>query len=286
MKDIAVKRWPAPAKLNLFLHITGRRADGYHLLQTVFQLLDYGDELQFLLTEDGRIARDYELQGVSEDADLVLRAAKMLQDHCQCDLGVSVRLYKCLPAGGGLGGGSSNAATTLVALNQLWHCGLGPDELAEMGLRLGADVPIFIHGYSAWAEGVGERLVPMELPERWFVVLAPNINVSTAQVFSDPQLIRDCPPITIRDFLTGRGQNVCEPMVCAKYPEVAKALDALSHFAPARLTGTGACVFAAFESEQTARTAWTELSGQWQGFVARGVNTSPLLTSLQQAKAC
>jgi 4-diphosphocytidyl-2-C-methyl-D-erythritol kinase len=282
MPDTHTITWPAPAKLNLFLHITGRRADGYHLLQTVFQLLDFGDSLQFRITQDGVISRDYELPGVSEEVDLVMRAARRLQAHCNVKRGVSIHLEKRLPAGGGLGGGSSDAATTLVALNRLWQCGLSPQELAELGLRLGADVPVFVHGHTAWAEGVGEYLEPVELPERWFVVLAPAVNVSTPKVFSDPQLIRDCPPITIRDFLTGRGQNVCEPVVRARYPEVAAALEALSRFAPARLTGTGACVFAAFESEAVARSTWAELAGQWQGFVAKGVNTSALLTTLQQ----
>jgi len=275
--------WPAPAKLNLFLHITGRRADGYHLLQTVFQLLNLGDELFFDITQDGVIRRDYVLPGVTEEMDLVVRAARALQAQCQSSQGATIRLQKHLPAGGGLGGGSSDAATTLVALNHLWECGLTPMELAQLGLQLGADVPVFVHGHSAWAEGVGEQLEAIDLPERWFVVLAPAIHVSTPKVFSDPQLIRDCPPITIRDFLTGRGQNVCEPVVCAQYPEVASALHALSRYAPARLTGTGACVFAAFDTEQDARNAWSELSGQWQGFIAKAENISPLLTRLQQA---
>lgn len=282
MSETAAIAWPAPAKLNLFLHITGRRADGYHLLQTVFQLLDFGDELVFRATRDGVITRDYALPGVSAEADLVVRAARALQAHSRTSQGVTIQLHKRLPAGGGLGGGSSDAATTLVALNQVWGCGLTPPELARLGLQLGADVPVFVYGESAWAEGVGERLQPIRLPERWFVVLAPAVSVSTAKVFSQPQLIRDCPPITIRAFLTGEGQNVCEPVVCAQYPEVAAALKALSRFAPARLTGTGACVFASFASEQAARTAWAELAGQWQGFVAKGVNTSPLMTTLQQ----
>jgi len=286
MMDPSEILWPAPAKLNLFLHITGRRRDGYHLLQTVFQLLEHGDALQFRLTSDGKISRDYALPGVPAEADLVVKAASSLQARCQTSQGVSIRLQKRLPAGGGLGGGSSDAATTLVALNHLWGCGLTPNQLAELGLQLGADVPVFVHGHSAWAEGVGEQLAATDLPGHWYVVLAPAVNVSTAQVFSDLQLIRDCPPITIRDFLTGRGQNVCEPVVCAQYPEVAAALKALSRFAPARLTGTGACVFAAFDSEQAARLAWAELAGQWQGFVAKGVNTSPLLTTLQQVSAC
>lgn len=282
MSETASITWPAPAKLNLFLHVTGRRADGYHLLQTVFQLLNFGDELTFRVTRDGVISREYDLPGVSTATDLVMRAAHSLQAHCRTRQGVAIQLNKRLPAGGGLGGGSSDAATTLVALNHLWGCGLAPVKLAQLGLQLGADVPVFIYGHSAWAEGVGERLEPIPLPERWFVVLAPAINVSTAKVFSDPQLIRDCPPITIRAFLTGQGRNVCQPVVCAQYPEVAAALETLSRFAPARLTGTGACVFAAFDTEQAARLAWSELGRQWQGFVAKGVNRSPLVTMLQQ----
>ena len=276
--------WPAPAKLNLFLHITGRREDGYHLLQTVFQLLDYGDELEFEITQDGTITRSYELPGVSEDADLVIRAARLLQQHTASQQGANITLRKRIPAGGGLGGGSSDAATALVALNQLWQCGLSDDELARLGLGLGADVPVFLAGQSAWAEGVGERLEPMTLPEDWFVVLTPEVNISTAEVFSDPQLIRDSSPITIRDFLKGRGRNVCEAVVTARYPEVAGAIAALGQFAPASMTGTGASVFARFDDEASARQAWATLAQQWQGFVARGINQSPLLTVLQATR--
>jgi 4-diphosphocytidyl-2-C-methyl-D-erythritol kinase len=276
--------WPAPAKLNLFLHITGRREDGYHLLQTVFQLLDYGDELEFEITQDGIITRSYELPGVSEDADLVIRAARLLQQHTASQQGANITLRKRIPAGGGLGGGSSDAATTLVALNQLWQCGLSGDELARLGLGLGADVPVFLAGQSAWAEGVGERLEPMTLPEDWFVVLTPAVNISTAEVFSDPQLIRDSSPITIRDFLKGRGRNVCEAVVTARYPEVAGAIAALGQFAPASMTGTGASVFARFDDEARARQALAALAQQWQGFVARGINESPLLTVLQATR--
>lgn len=284
MRDAPALAWPAPAKLNLFLHITGRRADGYHLLQTVFQLLDYGDTLRFRLRADGDIRRDYSLVGVAEQDDLIVRAARLLQAHCHGRQGVDIELEKRLPAGGGLGGGSSDAATTLIALNHLWGCDLTSEQLAALGLHLGADVPVFVHGHSAWAEGVGDRLDALALPEPWYVVLAPEVNVSTAEVFSDPQLIRDCPPITIRAFLTGqRVHNVCEPVVMARFPLVAKALHALSEHAPARLTGTGACVFASFASESAARAAWAELSGQWRGFVAQGVNTSPLLQVLQHA---
>ncbi len=274
--------WPAPAKLNLFLHITGRRADGFHLLQTVFQILDYGDELTFAVTDEGSIVREYELAGVSENQDLIVRAARLLQNETSSGLGARIRLHKRLPAGGGLGGGSSDAATTLVALNHLWGTGLETEQLVRLGLALGADVPIFIRGFSAWAEGVGERLQTVDLPENWFLVLIPPVNVSTAKVFTDPQLIRDCPPITIRDFLTGQGDNVCEPIVRANHPEVEAAFGALGQYAPARMTGTGACVFARFEDEASARTAWELLAGQWQGFIAKGVNTSPLHETLRQ----
>ena len=269
--------WPAPAKLNLFLHITGRREDGYHLLQTVFQFLDFGDRLRFNLRPDGQIQRLNTLPGVAPEADLVVRAASLLQQVCKSGQGVDIEVDKRLPMGGGLGGGSSDAATTLVALNQLWQCGLDLTVLAQLGLQLGADVPVFILGQAAWAEGVGEKLNPVDLPEPWFVVLCPPITVSTAEVFSAPQLRRDCPPITIRDFLAGGDvENVCEPLVRARYPEVDAALRDLERFAPARMTGTGACVFAAFEEEAAARQAYEALANKWPGFVARGRNTSPL----------
>lgn len=270
--------WLAPAKLNLFLHITGRRDDGYHLLQTVFQILDFGDELVFSVRDDGRITRTTDIAGVPEEQDLIVRAARLLQSHTGTTQGVDIAIDKRLPMGGGLGGGSSDAATTLVALNQIWQCGLNLDELAELGLALGADVPVFVHGQSAWAEGVGEQLVPIKLPETWFLVLIPPIHASTSHVFSNPQLRRDCPPITIRDFLAGsKTENVCEPLVRESFPEVDEAIQALNRFAKARMTGTGACVFAAFETQSAAQRAWAELQDNWQGFVAQGVNVSPLL---------
>jgi len=279
--ESSIINWPAPAKLNLFLHITSRRDDGYHNLQTVFQFLDYADGLHFLVREDGEIQRNYDFPGVDEDADLILRAARLLQQHTGIHLGADIELEKKLPLGGGLGGGSSDAATTLVALNTLWDTGLNLTELAGLGLQLGADVPIFVQGQAAWAQGVGEALTPVKLPEVWFVVLIPAINVSTASVFSDPQLRRDCPAITIRDFLAGTAvHNVCESRVRERYPEVDAALLALAAYAQARMTGTGACVFAAFESEQLARSAYADLSEQWQGFVAQGMNQSPLNTCL------
>ncbi len=269
--------WPAPAKLNLFLHITGRRDDGYHLLQSVFQFLDYGDELFFNLREDGEIQRLNALPGVPAEQDLVVRAARLLQLETGTSLGADIRVDKKLPMGGGLGGGSSDAATTLVALNQLWALGLDVKRLAELGLALGADVPVFVRGQAAWAEGVGETLTPVTLEEPWFVVIIPPVSVSTAEVFGDSQLTRDCPPITIRDFLSGRGTNVCEPVVRGHYPQVAEALNWLSPFAPARMTGTGACVFAAFGNESQARDVVSQLPEGWNGFFAKGRNRSPLL---------
>ena len=271
------KYWPAPAKLNLFLHITGQRLDGYHLLQTVFQFLDFGDRLRFQLRDDAQVRRVNDLPGVAAEADLVVRAARMLQQHCKHEQGVDIEVDKRLPMGGGLGGGSSDAATTLVALNYLWQCGLDDSALMQLGLSLGADVPVFIQGQAAWAEGVGEELTAVDLPEPWFLVLCPPITVSTAEVFTSPQLRRDCPPITIRDFLAGGDiHNVCEPLVRAHYPEVDAALHDLEAFVPARMTGTGACVYAAFDEETTARQAHEALVDKWSGFVARGMNTSPL----------
>lgn len=284
-RDSSAVAWPAPAKLNLFLHITGRRADGYHLLQTVFQLLDYGDSLCFEPRKDGKIHRRSELAGVPEEADLVVRAARALQRASPGALGVDIWVDKRLPLGGGLGGGSSNAATTLIALNELWHCGFSRQRLAEIGLALGADVPVFVHGHSAWGEGVGESLQPVELPPRWFVVLVPAVSVSTAQVFAAPELMRHCEVITIRDFLAGRGENVCEPVVRARFPEVDAALKALAPYGGARMTGTGAAVFAAFDDEAQAEAALEAVAGRYNGFIARGCNRSPLLDALDRVVA-
>jgi len=267
--------WPATAKLNLFLHVTGRRADGYHELQTLFQLLDHGDALRFDLRDEPHIVRRNPLPGVAEQDDLCVRAAGLLQREAGCRAGVEIRLDKRLPLGGGLGGGSSDAATVLVALNALWGAGLSTDELAELGLRLGADVPVFVHGHSAWGEGVGERLTPVEVGSHWYLVLVPPCHVATAEIFKAPELTRDSKPITMPDFLAGRGRNDCEPVVSARHPEVAEALRQLG--GRGRMSGTGACVFAAFDDEQAARSAWP--SG-WQGFVARGVDRSPLLDRL------
>ncbi len=273
--------WPAPAKLNLFLHITGRRPDGYHLLQTVFQFLDYGDDLYFEPREDGRITRLNPLAGIPPEQDLTMRAANALQRTTGCQQGVGIGLTKRLPIGGGLGGGSSDAATVLVALNRIWGCGLSADELISLGLRLGADVPVFIYGYAAWAEGVGERLEQLDLPEPWFAVIKPPVEVSTAAVFAAPELTRNCTPITITDFLSRGGENVCEPVVRRRYPQIARALDWLDDFAPAHLTGTGSCVFARFPMRTDAQRVVDQLPMGWRGFVAKGLNRSPLQSRLE-----
>ena len=283
-----VPAWPAPAKLNLFLHITGQRPDGYHELQTVFQFLDYGDELRFRLRSDNQVNRINELEGVPAEQDLVVRAARLLQKEAECQQGVDIHVEKNLPMGGGLGGGSSDAATTLVALNQIWQLGFDENRLAKLGLSLGADVPVFVRGRAAWAEGVGEYLQPVDLPEPFFVVLVPKVSVSTSQLFSDLQLTRDARPIKIGDYLSRvkeptNGQpfsniegNVFEPIVRAKYPEIDEAFIWLNQFSPARLTGTGGCVFAAFSNEQEANEVLAKATQQWQSFVAAGCNRSPL----------
>jgi 4-diphosphocytidyl-2-C-methyl-D-erythritol kinase len=276
--------WPAPAKINRFLHITGRRANGYHELQTVFQFLDHGDRLWFEPVPDNGIELVGGLPGVAAEDDLVVRAARALLQKTGRQAGIRIRLDKRLPAGGGLGGGSSDAATTLVALNQLWQLGLGEDELAELGLQLGADVPVFVRGRAAWAEGVGERLTPLEqLDTPWFLVLDPAVSVSTAEIFSDPQLTRNTRPLKIPAFLSGAGANDLQAVVVRHYPEVANALKWLSKHRPARMTGSGACVFAAFPDEPSARAALQQLPAPWTGFVARGCNRSPLLERLARA---
>ncbi|MGD2055209.1 MAG: 4-(cytidine 5'-diphospho)-2-C-methyl-D-erythritol kinase [Gammaproteobacteria bacterium] len=271
--------WPAPAKLNLCLHITGRRSDGYHTLQTVFQFLDRVDRLYFHLREDPGIRRFGGPAEVPESADLCVHAARLLQAVAGTRRGVDIYNDKCLPAGGGLGGGSSDAATTLHALNRLWGLDLDRTALAGLGLQLGADVPVFIHGHAAWAEGVGELLTSITLPQGWYLVVIPPVHVSTAAIFYDAELTRDTPRMTIRDFLSGGGHNDCEAVVRRRHPEVAAALDWLNEFSPARMTGTGAGVFAAFGTEAEARYVERELPVEWSGFVARGLNRSPLLTA-------
>ncbi len=275
----SVKNWPAPAKLNLFLHITGQRADGYHELQTVFQFLSVGDTLQFEITESADVRLLTPVEGVANADNLVLRAAICLQEQANVKQGVKISLDKQLPMGGGLGGGSSNAATTLVALNQLWQAGLSIDELAELGLALGADVPIFVRGNAAWAEGVGEKLSPINPPEPWYVVISPSCSVSTAEVFADEGLTRDCPRITMSRFLSGEGSNIFEAVVTKHYPAVAEALAWLAQFGDARMTGTGACVFVGFEDRAKAVQVFASRPSHWQGFVAKGCNRSDLYMS-------
>lgn len=283
-QDISASAWPAPAKLNLFLHITGRRADGYHLLQTVFQFISLRDELEFRVTADSNIRRLSDMPGVPEEDDLVVRAARLLQQHNGNGKGVEILVHKRIPEGGGLGGGSSDAATTLVALNHLWQLGLTQSDLARLGLQLGADVPIFIHGHAAWAEGVGENLTSIEPEEKYYLVIHPGCHVSTAEIFNAADLTRNTPAITIRDFLERGGHNDCEPVVRKRYSAVARALDWLNQYAPARLTGTGACLFAGFDTEAEAQSTKSNLPEDWQGFVVDGMNQSPLLTRLARER--
>ena len=276
------RHWPAPAKLNLMLHITGRRQDGYHLLQTVFQFIDFSDSLDFSIRDDDVISRQSDWQVVAEADDLIVHAAKLLQQMSACNLGADINLQKRLPTGGGLGGGSSDAATTLVALNYLWGLELSIEQLAEIGLQLGADVPVFVHGKAAWAEGVGERLTAIEPEESWYLVLRPDCSVSTKEVFNLSDLTRNTPAIRIRDFLEDGGHNDCESVVRNLYPQVAEALDWLGQFAVARMTGTGSCIFAGFDKQQQAESVHEKLPQGWEGFVAKGLNNSPLQIRLEQ----
>jgi 4-diphosphocytidyl-2-C-methyl-D-erythritol kinase len=273
--------WPAPGKLNLLLHITGRRADGYHELQTLFQFLTRCDWLYFDVSGPEGVRLAGQPAGVPAEADLCVRATRLLQEASGTTRGVTIYNDKCLPVGGGLGGGSSDAATTLLVLNRLWESGLDINELAEIGLRLGADVPVFIHGHSAWAEGVGEVLTPASPPEAWFLVLVPPVSVSTADIFSAPELTRDTPRTKIADLISGGGRNDCEAVVRHRYPEVAAALDWLNRFSPSRMTGTGACVFASFATEADAQAVARQIPQAWSGFVARGVNRSPLQIAME-----
>jgi 4-diphosphocytidyl-2-C-methyl-D-erythritol kinase len=279
-------RWPAPAKLNLFLHVTGRRADGYHELQTLFQLIDLADEVRIRVRDDGRIERTAGAAGVPPDADLVVRAARRLQAESGTRLGADLAVAKRIPMGAGLGGGSSDAATTLVALDRLWGLGLGPDRLAALGLELGADVPVFVRGRTALAGGVGERLEPAEVAPAWFAIVHPGLAVATGPVFQTPELTRNSAPITIRgSFSPGwperelPGRNDLEPVVASRHAPVRAALEWLGRRGRARLTGSGACVFAAYADEAAARAALTGLPAEWQGFVAAGLVESPLQRS-------
>jgi 4-diphosphocytidyl-2-C-methyl-D-erythritol kinase len=269
-------RLPAPAKLNLYLHVTGRRADGYHNLQTLFQFLDFADTLDFTLREDNQILLHGELAGVSAEDNLITRAARLLQQHTGTSQGADIILHKRLPMGGGLGGGSSDAATTLVGLNHLWQTGVSLQSLATLGLQLGADVPVFVLGRAAWAEGVGEQLTPVELDEPWYLVVVPDCQVSTAEIFSDQRLTRDTQPITLAAFREQGGRNDCLPVAEERYPEIRNALILLNNYCEAKMTGTGSCVFGAFPNEREADKVRARLPATLQSFVARGCNSSPL----------
>jgi 4-diphosphocytidyl-2-C-methyl-D-erythritol kinase len=271
----------APAKLNLLLHVIGRRADGYHLLQTVFRFLDWGDTVVLSVREDGAVVRKTALAGVPPEQDLVVRAARLLQSETGCRLGCEIAVAKRLPLGGGLGGGSSDAASTLIGLNRLWNLGLTRERLQSLGLQLGADVPVFVFGRSAFAEGVGERLRPVELAPAWYVVLQPPVSVPTAAVFAAPELTRDSKPIKMQGFSAGAGRNDLEAVVCRRHPEVARHLAWLRQFGAAAMTGSGACVFAAFETEQAAREVLSRLPGDMTGWAARGIDRHPLWEWLQ-----
>lgn len=281
-ENLISRRWPAPAKLNLFLHIIGRRKDGYHLLQTVFQFIDYCDYIDFDITTNHNITLTGNDAVRPPEEDLIFRAAKLLQDETGCRHGARITVDKKIPVGGGLGGGSSNAATTLAALNHLWQAGLERDQLADLGLQLGADVPVFIHGHAAFAEGVGEQLASIEPAEPWYLVIYPGCHVATANIFNAADLTRNTRPITIRDFLKDGGHNDCEAPVRQRYPEVAAALDWLQTYADAKLTGTGSCIFAGFSNRADAETVCNKIPAAWRGIVARGTNQSPLMARLEQ----
>jgi 4-diphosphocytidyl-2-C-methyl-D-erythritol kinase len=283
-----VSVWPAPAKLNLFLHIVGRRADGYHELQTCFQFVDLCDEVRIRVRNDGRIVRGAGASDVLPDADLSVRAARLLQAASGVSLGADIDVLKRIPMGAGLGGGSSDAATTLLALDQLWTTGFSIDRLAELGLQLGADVPVFVRCQAAWGEGVGERLTPLAgeaaPPETNYLILKPNVAISTQAVFQDPELTRNTPHITIAGFLKAGGRNDCEPVVRRRYPAVAEALAWLSRFGTARLTGTGACVFVDCGSAGRGREILSEVPRRYEAYLVRGLNTSPMLERTRRAE--
>ena len=269
-------RWPAPAKLNLMLRIVGQREDGYHLLQTVFQIIDIADGLVFNKAEEGRVSLKNTIPGVKEADDLTIRAALLLKKEAGYQGGVCIEVEKNLPMGGGLGGGSSDAATVLVVLNQLWQLGISESRLMELGVELGADVPVFIKGASTWAEGVGEELTKIKLPKAWFVVLKPECHVDTGRIFSAKELTRDSKSIRISDFNSGQNQNDCVSVVRKLHAEVDQALEGLSEYGEARLTGTGACVFVQFSDQQTARNVYNKLTSDNEVYIAEGLAVSPL----------
>ncbi|ASV55739.1 4-diphosphocytidyl-2-C-methyl-D-erythritol kinase [Lelliottia jeotgali] len=275
-------QWPSPAKLNLFLYITGQRADGYHLLQTLFQFVDYGDTISITPRNDGQIQLLTPVEGVAHEDNLIIRATRLLikaadESHrLPPGSGADISVEKRLPMGGGLGGGSSNAATILVALNHLWGCGLSSDELAALGLTLGADVPVFVRGHAAFAEGVGEILTPAEPAEKWYLIAHPGVSIPTPVIFNDPALKRDTPVRSIETLLKCEFSNDCEVIARKRFREVDAVLSWLLEYAPSRLTGTGSCVFAEFDTESAARQVLEQAPEWLHGFVARGMNTSPL----------
>jgi len=283
-QSLWAEKWPAPAKLNLMLRIVGQRADGYHLLQTVFQFIDFCDWITFHSVDDGRVSLQKTIPGVAEADDLTVRAANLLKAETGCESGVRIEVEKNLPMGGGLGGGSSDAATTLVVLNELWGLKLSMEKLMELGLSLGADVPVFVYGYSSWAEGVGEKLERISLHEQWVVVIKPECHVNTKEIFLAKNLTRNSKSIKIGDFIAGQHQNDCVEVVCQRYQPVKDALVVLSEFSEARLTGTGACVFAQFDSEDEAVNAYESLKNKWQVYLAKGLNESPLFSRLKAGK--
>jgi 4-diphosphocytidyl-2-C-methyl-D-erythritol kinase len=280
----AGKPWPAPAKLNLCLHIVGRRADGYHMMQSALQFIDLCDELAFYARPNGIIERIHGPADVPAEKDLVIRAAQLLAKHTRVDQGVGISLKKKIPLQAGLGGGSSDAATVLVALNALWRTALPIDELAQLGLALGADVPVFVRGQAAWVEGVGEQLTAQDFKEVLYVLIKPAANVSTAEIFQAAELTRNSPITTIRAFLAGGGRNDCTSTVRARYPDIAEALDWLGKFGSAKMTGTGACVFAEVSDERAGESVLAQLPAQWRGFLVRSVNRSPLLDRLAEER--
>lgn len=285
-----INDWPCPAKLNLFLNIIGRRKNGYHNLQSIFQLLDYGDSLNITTNTTGKITFDCNIPSLKGNDNLVVTAAQKLQQTSinrsgNNQLGAKIHLNKKLPAGGGLGGGSSNCATTLVALNHLWHMGLSLHELTQIGVTLGADVPVFIHGYSAFVEGIGEILTPYQLPEKWYLVVHPQTHVSTKKIFSNPALTRNSKAITIRDLnaqeLPFHGNNCMQAIVCNEYPKVESALSWLkTQCDNARMTGSGSCLFSTFDNEQKMRKIAARC--EWPHFMAKGVNKSPLISAIEK----
>jgi 4-diphosphocytidyl-2-C-methyl-D-erythritol kinase len=275
-----MKAWPAPAKLNLFLHIVGRRADGYHLLQTVFRFIDHGDKLHFTVREDASVVLETPLAGVPPEQDLTVRAARLLQQAASVKRGVNIRVEKHLPMGGGLGGGSSDAATTLMALNHLWQAGLSRPELETLGLQLGADVPIFVHGHAAFAEGVGERFHDVTPPDAWYLVLVPPVSVPTAEIFGAADLCRDTPTMRAADWQPGMGHNDMEAVAVRLYPVVGDYLKLLSAHGQPRMSGSGACVFVELPDAQTAQAAQQALPPEVRSFVARGLTRHPLLEQI------